>query len=119
MNPVLAAAGFKIRWLMRLLGQGGTAACSNLKHAAVQRNIQGRLINKELKMQTFYIGFDDLVDARLMAEVQKDYLLEFMKGVIEDGGSVIIEQRFSNTAPVTMDTLSSLDQLEEWQSGVD
>jgi IS5 family transposase len=39
MNPILAAAGFKIRWLMRLLGQGGTTACSNLKHAAVQRNV--------------------------------------------------------------------------------
>jgi hypothetical protein len=62
-------------------------------------------------MRTFYIGTDDLVDARLTAEVQKDYLVEFMKGVIEDESSVIIEQRFSNAAPVTMATISSLGRL--------
>jgi len=49
MNPILAAAGFNIRWLMRwlvvfwrwilsavlrMLDQGGPDACSNLKPAA-------------------------------------------------------------------------------------
>jgi len=49
-NPILAAAGFNIRWIsssvLRLLHQGGANARSGLALAAAYGNVQGRLVTQ-------------------------------------------------------------------------
>jgi len=63
-------------------------------------------------VKKLFIGFDDLVDAKMLGSF--DLMIDVLKAHLAEDGVVIVERRSENSQPEFVVSFGSVEELDSW-----